>query len=403
MPDLSRREFLQLAGTAAFAGPDLDTVLSGGWEHPYAEVEKVDRAWVLAAARKYLQQEPRTITSVRASRSAGGLHDYYSEGDYWWPNPKDPNGPYIRRDGLSNPANFVAHRDLLIRLSIQMPALTAAWLLTGGREFADHAAAHLRAWFVDPATRMNPNLEYAQAIHGRDTGRSIGIIDTVHLVEVAQAALVLERGKAIDPDVGRGTKRWFAGYLNWLTTSSRGLEERAAKNNHGSCWVLQAAEFAIYTGNEVVRGSCREQFRNALVPDQIAPDGRLPLELARTKPYSYSLFDLDILGMNAQVLSTADDNLWQYRLPNGSGLQAAFQFMVPYIRNKPSWPFRHDVEYYNDLPVRQPSLLFAGLAYDQPGYLLLWERLNPEPTIPEIIRNHPVRQPLLWMRAPRVN
>ena len=403
MSAVSRREFLHLAAAAAIAKPDLHTSLSGAWEHPYLEVEKVERSWVLAAARKYLEQKPRTITSVRAARSAGGLHDYYSEGDYWWPNPKDPNGPYIRRDGMSNPANFVAHRDLLIRLSVQMPALTAAWLLTGQRDYADHAVAHLRAWFVDSATRMNPNLEYAQAIHGRDTGRSIGIIDTVHLVEVAQAALVLERGKAIDPDVQRGTQQWFSEYLDWITTSSRGLEERAAKNNHGSCWLLQAAEFATYTGNETVRASCRERFRNTLVPDQIAPDGRLPLELARTKPYSYCLFDLDILGMNAHVLSTADDNLWQYRPPNGSGLQAAFQFMVPYIRNKSSWPFRHDVEYYNDLPVRQPSLLFAGLRYKQPGYLTLWERLNPEPTIPEIIRNHPVRQPLLWMRSQRVS
>ncbi|HTX41989.1 MAG TPA: alginate lyase family protein [Acidobacteriaceae bacterium] len=403
MSAVTRREFLQLAAAAAISTPHLHTVLTGAWQHPYAEVAKVDRSWVLAAARKYLDQEPRTITSVRAARSAGGLHDYYSEGDYWWPNPKDPSGPYIRRDGMSNPANFVAHRDLLIRLSIQMPALTTAWLLTGRRDFADHAVAHLRAWFVDPATRMNPNLEYAQAIHGRDTGRSIGIIDTVHLVEVAQAALALERGTAIDPATQRSTRQWFAEYLNWLTTSSQGLEERAAKNNHGSCWVLQAAEFATYTGNEAVRGQCRERFRNTLVPAQIAPDGRLPLELARTKPYSYCLFDLDILGMNAHVLSTADDDLWQYQLPGGSGLQTAFRFMVPYIRNKSSWSFRHDVEYYDDLPVRQPSLLFAGLAYTQPGYLQLWERLNPEPSIPEIIRNHPVRQPLLWMHPQRVS
>jgi Alginate lyase len=402
MSAVSRREFLQLAAAAAIAGPDSHTLLSGGWQHPYAQVEKVDRPWVLAAARTYLKQEPRTITSVRAPRSAGGLHDYYSEGDYWWPNPRLPNGPYIRRDGMSNPANFVAHRDLLIRLSIQMPALVSAWLLTGRREFADQAAAHLRAWFVDPETRMNPNLEYAQAIQGIDTGRSIGIIDTVHLVEVAQAALVLERGEAIDPEVRQGTKRWFSEYLNWLTTSSYGLEERAAKNNHGSCWVLQVAEFATWTANEMIRASCRERFRKALVPDQIAPDGRLPLELARTKPYSYSLFDLDILGMNARVLSTADNNLWQYRHPGGSGLEAAFHFMVPYIREQSSWPFRHDVEYYNDLPVRQPSLLFAGLCYNEVGYLSLWERLNPEPAIPEIIRNHPIRQPLLWMRPQQI-
>lgn len=51
-----------------------------------------------------------------------------------------------------------------------------------------------------------------------------------------------------------------------------------------------------------------------------------------------------------------------------------------------------------DLPVRQPSLLFAGLAYRKPEYLSLWERLEPDPAVPEIIRNHPIRQPVLWMR-----
>jgi hypothetical protein len=397
MSHLSRRDFLRGASAAALASPFVADGADDGWVHPYAEVARIERPWVLPAATAYLREKPQTITSVRAPRSAGGLHDYFSEGDYWWPNPKDPHGPYIRRDGESNPDNFVAHRDLLIRLSVQMPALTAAWLLTGKRTFADHAGAHLRAWFVDPATRMNPNLEFAQAIHGIDSGRSIGIIDTVHLVEVAQAALVLERGHAIDAASQAGTRKWFEEYLTWLTTSDRGQQERDAKNNHGSCWLLQVAEFATYAGREDVRAECRDRFRRTLVPEQIATNGSFPLEQARTKPYSYSLFDLDILGMNAKVLSDTKQNLWTWHTPDGRGLEAAFRFMVPYIANKAAWPYRRDVEYFDDLPVRQPSLLFAGLTYRQPSYLSLWERLNPQPKVAEVIRNHPVRQPLLWM------
>lgn len=398
-PFLSRRKFLHLSALAAAGAPIASAELRGPWAHPRREVEAIDRPWVLRAADRYLHEPPRTITSARAPRSAGGLHDYFSEGDYWWPNPKEPNGPYIRRDGESNPDNFVAHRELLIRLSVQMPVLTAAWVLTGRHDFAEHAVAHLRTWFVDSATRMNPNLEYAQAIHGIDTGRSIGVIDTVHLVEVAQAAIVLNQRHAIDPATEQGTRQWFSEYLHWLTTSDRGLEERAAKNNHGSCWLLQAAEFAAHVGDEGVRAACRDRFKNTLVPNQIAANGSFPLELARTKPYSYSLFDLDILGMCARVLSEPHDDLWTYRPAGGAGLEASFAFMVPYIRNKSAWPHRHDVEYFDDLPVRQPSLLFAGLAYQRRDYLDLWQRLNPEPTVPEIIRNHPVRQPILWMQS----
>lgn len=398
----SRRTFLKSSAflaAASISGYDINAFAAsmGAWSHPYSALASIERRRALADAQRYLAQQPRTITSVRAPRSAGGLHDYFSEGDYWWPNPKNPRGPYIRRDGESNPANFTAHRELLIRFSLQMPALTAAWLLTKKREYADHAIAHLRAWFVTPATRMNPNLEYAQAIHGISTGRSIGIIDTVHLVEVAQAALVLERARLLAGSDQQGTRAWFAAYLDWLTTSKRGHQERDQKNNHGSCWLLQAAGFATYTGSGAVRDDCRKRLKTVLFPTQIAPNGSFPLELARTKPYSYSLFNLDILGMSAQVLSTREDNLWTWNLPDGRGLQSCFRFMVPYIRNKKSWPHPPDVEYFNDLPVRQPDLLFAGLAYQQPGYIALWQRLKADPTVPEIIRNHPIRQPLLFI------
>jgi len=395
----SRREFFFSFLSAAIAGPPLLCAEKArtSWADPYAEVARLERQRVLSAAERYLREQPRTITAAPATRSAGGIHDYFSEGDYWWPDPKNPNGPYIRRDGESNPANFNTHRELLIRFSIQVPALTAAWLLTKKRAYADHAVAHLHAWFVDAATRMNPDLQYAQAIHGIDTGRSIGIIDTLHLVEVAQSVIVLARTHGIsNSDLDR-CRTWIASYLNWIATSDRGHQERDQKNNHGSCWLLQAAEFAACTGNDEILTYCTDQFKTRLLPDQVAAAGSFPLELARTKPYGYSLFNLDVLGMSAHVLSRPGDDLWTYQLPDGRSLKKSFAFMFPYIENKTSWPYRHDVQYFDDLPVRQPSLLFAGLAYNRQDYLALWQRLNPDPVVPEVIRNHPIRQPLLWM------
>ena len=208
----------------------------------YEMVAKVDRKRVLAEADRYLSQSPVTVTASRSVRSSGGLHDYFSEGDYWWPDPKNPGGPYIRRDGMSNPQNFNAHREALIRLSLIVPALTAAWELTREQKYADHAGLHLRAWFVDPATRMNANLQYAQAIFGVTKGRGTGIIDTLHLVEPARAATLLTAAGALDDS--KEIKKWFADYLDWMQTSKNGQEERDAKNNHGTCWVLQAGEFA---------------------------------------------------------------------------------------------------------------------------------------------------------------
>src|SRR5215469_1090746 len=394
---MNRREFLALS-TAAMCSPRSLAQL-----HPAAtklDVAKIDRTRILRAADRYVQEQPKTITNVRAVRSEGGPHDYFSEGDYWWPDPKNPNGPYIRRDGFSNPANFNDHRELLIRLSLQMPALTAAWVITRKPAYAARAADHLRAWFVNPDTRMNPNLQYAQAIHGVAPGRGIGIIDTLHLVEVARAAAWVEHSGTLKPAEMDALHRWFADYITWMTTSKNGLEERAAKNNHGTCWVAQVAEFARLTNNDAEVARCRELFRTKLVPDQIASDGRLPLELARTKPYSYSLFDMDALSLICQIASVRGDNLWTFTTPDGRGIRKTIDFMAPYIRDKSKWPFQHDVEYFDDLPVRQPSLLFAGLAYDDDAYLQLWKTLNPDPTVPEIIRNFPVRQPVLWVSEP---
>jgi hypothetical protein len=393
MKPISRRDFCVLAGGFGVSLTSADTWATT--ESPFAMVAANDRARTLANAEKYLSSQPITVTSAHSERSPGGPHDYFSEGDYWWPDPKNPGGPYIRRDGFSNPQNFNDHREALIRLSLIVPALTAAWVLTKQKRYAEHASLHLNAWFVDPATKLNPNLQYAQAIFGVSKGRGTGIIDTLHLVEVARAATLLTAGDAANN--GKGIQDWFAQYLDWMRTSKNGIEERDAKNNHGTCWVLQAGEFARFTKNQEAMDWCRERFRTTLVPDQIAADGSLPMELARTKPYSYSLFDMDVLCGIAQSLSTPKESLWTFSTQDGRGLKKLMQFMVPYIKDKKTWPYAHDVEHWDDFPVRNPALLFSGLAYDQPSYIALWKTLNPDPTVPEVIRNFPIRQPLLWI------
>ena len=361
------------------------------------EVASFDRQRVLRAANQYLSEAPITITASHSSRSAGGVHDFFSEGDYWWPDPQNPGGPYIQRDGLSNPDNFVEHRRALMRLSVQIPALAAAWKLTKDSRYAKHAARHLRAWFLDPSTRMNPNLQYAQAIHGRFTGRGIGIIDTIHLVEVARAIQSLEESSALSKTELDGIRQWFSDYLQWMTTSKNGIEEREAKNNHGTCWLMQVAAFAQLTGNGKLLDYCRDRFKNVIVPNQIAADGSFPQELRRTKPYGYSLFNLEAMAIVCEILSTPQDNLWTFQLADGRGMRKAISYMAPYIKDKKSWPLKPDVMYDEQWPMRQSSLLFAGLALNRPDYLDLWKKLPADSSVEEVIRNFFIRQPVLWV------
>lgn len=360
----------------------------------------IERPRVVKEADSYLNEKPITVTASRSPRSAGGKHDYFSEGDYWWPDPKNPNGPYIRRDGMSNPANFDAHRTALMRLSVQAPALAAAWILTKQRKYAEHAADHLRAWFLDKNTLMNPNLQYAQAIHGRVTGRGTGIIDTLQLVEVFRGAKAIESAGVLSREEQQDLRHWVSEYLTWMTTSQYGRDERDTTNNHATCWVMQAAEFATFTGNAALQSDLRKRFKTVLLPGQMAPNGSFPRELGRSKPYSYSLFNLEVMSGVCQILSTPEDNLWKLQTSNGRSMAKGVAFMYPYIADKKKWPYPPDVMYFDNWPMRQQSLLFAGLALNKPEYLALWRTLNPVPKSEEAVRNYPIRQPVLWVSRP---
>jgi hypothetical protein len=357
------------------------------------DLAAIERPRVLRAANRYLADEPVTVTAANSPSSAGGRHDFFSEGDYWWPDPEHPDGPYIQPDGMSNPDNFVEHRRAMIRLSLIVPALAAAYKLTNDRKYSRHAAKHLRAWFIGDATRMNPNLQYAQAIQGRFTGRGTGIIDTLHLVEVARAAEHLD----LPPGELDGVRKWFAAYTAWMTTHPYGIAERDAKNNHGTCWCTQVAAFAHLTGDADQLAYCRDRYKTVLIPNQEAADGSFPEELRRTKPYGYSLFNLDAMAILVQTLTSGQDNLWQWHLPDGRGMAKAMAWMFPFIEDKKKWTRPPDVMYDKEWPVRQPCLLFAGLALGRPAYLAVWRKLEPDPTVEEVLRNFPVRQPLLWV------
>jgi hypothetical protein len=361
-----------------------------------AELVRIERGRVLAGADRYLGVAIVTVTATRAERSAGGPHDFFSEGDYWWPDPQHPDGPYVRRDGQTNPNNFVAHRNAMRALSQIVPALVAAYEITGDEKYAKRAVEHLRAWFVDTATRMSPHLLYGQAIKGVSTGRGTGIIDTIHLVEVAQAACVLGQRGYVNAETLAALKSWFAQYLEWMTTHPYGIDERDADNNHSAAWALQVAAFARFTGDTTQLRSTREFFKDKLLA-QMAADGSFPRELARTKPYGYSLFQLDVMGMTATILSTPAENLWTYATPDGRSMKKAVAFMYPYIENKKSWPKPPDVMFDEQWPIRHPALFFGGQALREPRYVALWTTLNADPIVDEVIRNYPVRQPLLWL------
>ncbi len=356
-----------------------------------------DRARILKLADAALSQVPLTITSDVAKYSPGTPNDFYSNGDYWWPDPAKPDGlPYIQRDGQTNPTNFVAHRISMRLTKDAVAALAAAYKVTGDDKYAVKAAELLKVFFVDAKTRMNPHLAYTQAIPGRHNGSKTGVIDGLHLVEIPVAIKTLEKSKAFDAELAKSLHTWFDELHTWLLTHQHGIDEGMSNNNHSVAYFLQVAVLSDFVGDKEALAKCRTKFKESFINVQMAVDGSFPRETARTKPYAYSIFQLDNMVTLCKVLSTPEENLWNYEGPEGRSIKKAVAWLYPYLKDKSTWPKAPDIMAWDGWPSRQPALLFAGLAYNESKYIELWKKLPTDPTDLEVRRNIAITQPVLW-------
>lgn len=361
-------------------------------------VEAKQKDDIVKRAEAALLTEPPHITDSSSPDSAGGRHDYFSQADYSWRNPDTPDGlPFVNRDGESYPGAFFEHRKALRSMRSGTANLTAAYLFTRDAKYAKAAVRWLKEFFLDRETMMNPHLLYGQAVLGVCTGRGIGIIDTIHLMDVPVAADILFENGQMDKDIYDGLKGWFAEYLNWICTHKYGLDEMNTKNNHTVCWHAQAAVFAKFTGNCDVLQMCADNYKNIILPNQMAQDGSFPLELRRTKPYCYAIFVIDNMATLCYILSTAENNLWEFTLPDGRGIKKGLDYLYPYLYNKSSWTYKDDIAYHDEWPVAMSFMLFAAAAYGEDKWLELYDALPKYSANDEVRRNTAIRVPYLWL------
>lgn len=285
-----------------------------------------------------------TYTVVDKSRTppSGDKHDYISMGPYWWPDPTKPNGePYLRRDGEFNPERATNAFDVsdLDAMSASVEALSLAYWFTDDARYATKAAQLLRVWFLDPATRMNPNTKYAQGVPGRSTGRAEGVLDTFRLLRVIEGVGLLAPSKALSDADQKGLERWFADYTTWMRTDPNGREEQAATNNHGIWFDYQLAGFSLFARQDAVTRQVVAEAGKRRIKAQVDPNGALPLELKRTRALHYSYFALEALVGTAQFGRCVDLDLWRYQSADGRGLRAAFDFLAPYVGKEASFPY----------------------------------------------------------------
>jgi hypothetical protein len=316
------------------------------------------RAHLIARADAALTRGPYMVTDKRTIPPSGDRHDYLSVGPYWWPNPDTPTGlPYVRRDGEFNPDRNSNRYDIasLEAMSSDVETLGLAYYFTDDARYARHAARLLRAWFLDDATRMNPNMNFAQAVPGREAGRAEGIIDTSRLQRVIEAVGLIGPSGAIAAADQQGLEGWFSDYVDWLRTSANGREEDRARNNHSIWYDAQISQFALFARRPDVTETVVRAFAARRITPQFAADGSLPRELTRTRSLHYSVFALIAAYDAADMARCVGVDLWSFRDARGRGLRSATDFLAPYAGRISAWPhpeIRPDPDGLNDLLVR---------------------------------------------------
>jgi hypothetical protein len=305
---------------------------------------------LLAEADQALQQRPVSVMEKTVAPPSGDKHDFASFARYWWPNPNTKDGlPYVRRDGYVNPegSKEVYDRRRLSTMIDSTSTLALAYYFSGEEKYAAHAAKFLRTWFLDPATRMNPNLKFAQAIPGICEGRGIGLIGTASLGCVIDSMALIEKSPAFTEADRAGMKKWFADYLDWLLTSEHGKQEIEEQNNHGSWFDVQLVNYALYVGNTKLAKETAEKAKAKRIAAFIEPDGRQPAELARTQSFGYSVFDLSALFTLARLVEHVDVDLWNYTTEDKRCLRVALDYLAPYTDPAKKWPHEqiHEISF----------------------------------------------------------
>lgn len=299
-------------------------------------------------ANQLLNYKPVSVIQKTATPPSGNKHDYMSIGPYWWPDPTKPNGlPYIRKDGEVNPeVHDYPDKENMPKLCSNVQTLALAYYYSNNEKYAQHASKLLEVWFLDSATKMNPNLNFGQAIKGKIDGRAEGVIDTRHFIFVIDAVALIKTSKYWTSTNETKLKQWFTEFLNWLNTSEIGKDELNAKNNHGIWYDAQTLAMALYIGNTKMADEIVVRAANRL-DKQMNEDGFFPYELERNTSLNYSSFIMNAFVIIAQLSEQTNHNFWTLKTTSGKNFEQAITAILPYITKEKEWNLGKQIKPYS--------------------------------------------------------
>jgi hypothetical protein len=293
---------------------------------------------LLKTADKTLKKGPYSVAYKTDIPSSGDKHDYVSLAPYYWPDPNTPDGlPYIRKDGKRNPeVEKYQDRLYLPQMTEDVEVLSLVYFLSDDEKYAEYATKLIRTWFLDKETKMNPNLNYAQAIKGQNDGRGAGLIESRHFITVIESAKLLNGSKSWTKYNDEMLKKWFAEFLNWMQTSPNGTDEIDAPNNHGTWYDAQRISYALYTGQIESAKSIANNLIQRL-DKQMTDEGSFPKELERTIALHYSTFNLYAFFVASELAENLGVDIWNVQTPSSKSIQKGFDYLYPFLTQKKKW------------------------------------------------------------------
>lgn len=319
----------------------MHTIKSQLASHAYATAYK---ALIVEADSVLLRPNAYSVTGKEGIAPSGDKHDYVSLSRYWWPNPDTPDRlPYVYKDGRSNPELNNYDRNTLGNMCAAVNTLSLAYFYSREEKYAQKAVLILRTWFLDKDTRMNPHLEYAQFIPGRNDskGRPEGLIDSYSFVEMLNSIQLLNGSASYTLQDREALKQWFADFATWFQTSRQGKTENAAKNNHSTAYDVQLISYHLFAGNEKVAGEIIRDFPRKRIFTQIEPDGTQPNELWRTLAYHYSQYNLSHMIDVSAIAKRLGIDLLNSKSADGRSIFKAMDYLTSFLgREVSSWPYQ---------------------------------------------------------------
>ena len=293
---------------------------------------------LLKNAENALQFGPVSVMEKKNIPPSGDKHDYMSLAPYHWPDPSTPDGlPYIRKDGQTNPeVKEYKDKEYMPQLCDKIFTLSAAYYFSGEIKFAEHASKLIKVWFLEPATKMNPNLNFSQAMKGTNTGRGAGLIDARHFIKLIDAIGMLPTTKSWSELDQKGMRSWFSDFLNWMQTSNNGKDEINAPNNHGVWYDALRLSISLFINDLEKAKNVIANAQNRL-DKQMDKAGNFPKEMERTTSFHYTVFVMDAFFSIAQMAEKAGINFWEYKSPSGNSLKKGFDQLLPFLAKEKKW------------------------------------------------------------------